>query len=262
MNYQVEFTKRHLRPLYDRPRRALVRNVLQGSLCHPGGLKEMDQVDSRRTVIPRSSRILLDDDDEWKTSTGGVAFKRNAEEIRFDDVEEIRGDDDGNRELTGHAGKVSVGSGIPEKWSWWNAGAPSLQRSPETFHTSSSGSFSEKKSLHELQSEVRQLKLQLKNADKDRWNPIPVKETIKRMMLRKPYTLEPYRSYENKVRLLEAAIQYHDGNCIMAVLQFLKQTLKHRRFFNLLVQFPEAECHYVAFLKQHCAWIELRRLYR
>lgn len=34
------------------------------------------------------------------------------------------------------------------------------------------------------------------------------------------------------------------------------------KFFELIVRFPEAERHYVAYLKQHCAWFELRKLYR
>ena len=36
----------------------------------------------------------------------------------------------------------------------------------------------------------------------------------------KPYSLEIYKSHEDKCALLDTAIRYHDGNAITAVSQY------------------------------------------
>ncbi|XP_062503120.1 spermatogenesis-defective protein 39 homolog [Corticium candelabrum] len=220
-------------------------------------------MDDRREARAVVSRRIFDDDDEWRTNTGAgiVSYTTSsADEIRFDDVEEIRGDDfePERRQATSNPVMSWSKTERGKEWSaWWEAGDDKRPASG-AFATTS---LSDKKSLHDLQSDVRVLRSKLKEAEVARWNSLPVRETIKRMMLRKPYTLEPYKSYEDKVGLLQIAIEFHDGNCIMAVLQFLKRTLKYGKFFDLLVRFPEAETHYIAFLKQHYDWLELRKLY-
>nr|CAD7433426.1 unnamed protein product [Timema monikensis] len=64
-----------------------------------------------------------------------------------------------------------------------------------------------------VEEEVRILRRQLEN----RWAPPPVDETIKKILLGRPFSLELYRSLALKTELLDAAINMGDGNAILGV---------------------------------------------
>jgi len=51
----------------------------------------------------------------------------------------------------------------------------------------------------------------------NRWVPPPAKETVTKMLLGHPYSLELYRSLKSKTELLDAAIAIGDGNAMLAV---------------------------------------------
>jgi hypothetical protein len=51
----------------------------------------------------------------------------------------------------------------------------------------------------------------------NRWEPPPVSDTITKILLGYPYSLELYRSLESKTELLDAAIAVGDGNATLAV---------------------------------------------
>ena len=54
-------------------------------------------------------------------------------------------------------------------------------------------------------------------AEKARWSPLPVADTVSRIILGERYSLEPYRSLKDKLSLLDAAVGNHDGNTILVV---------------------------------------------
>jgi len=51
----------------------------------------------------------------------------------------------------------------------------------------------------------------------NRWVPPPAKETVTKILLGHPYSLELYRSLKSKTELLDAAIAIGDGNAMLAV---------------------------------------------
>lgn len=80
---------------------------------------------------------------------------------------------------------------------------------------------------------------------------------IKEMLLGRPYQFELYKSSEDKLTLLDAALEARDGNAIIAVILFLKNTFK-RSLFNKSIQTrPVALNHYTGYLRAHYDFMEL-----
>ncbi|ETN76791.1 hypothetical protein NECAME_11426 [Necator americanus] len=100
-----------------------------------------------------------------------------------------------------------------------------------------------------LRAEHRKLQRHLEAVRHDRYRAPDVKEAVRRLMKGDPVSLEWYRSKEEKVQLLEAAIAIVDGNVILAVVLFLKNTLMDSLFRDLLLRKPEAAEEYIAYLK-------------
>ncbi|KAL4237699.1 spermatogenesis-defective protein 39 [Mactra antiquata] len=80
---------------------------------------------------------------------------------------------------------------------------------------------------------------------------ISVDETIKRIILGQSYSLEQYKSKEDKLLLLDKAIASHDGNAIIAAVIFMKRTLTDALFNLELLRRPVAVDQYLAYLKAH-----------
>ncbi|XP_026811062.1 spermatogenesis-defective protein 39 homolog [Rhopalosiphum maidis] len=75
-----------------------------------------------------------------------------------------------------------------------------------------------------------------------------VKSTIENIVMSCTYTLEPYRSLEEKTMLLKEALDTEDGNAILTVVIFLTNTLKKGIFQRILRDNPIAASHYVQYL--------------
>ncbi|XP_021924873.1 spermatogenesis-defective protein 39 homolog isoform X2 [Zootermopsis nevadensis] len=108
------------------------------------------------------------------------------------------------------------------------------------------GNFHEKQPKGKLspEEEVRILRRQVEN----RWVPPPVNDTVAKILLGYPYSLELYRSLKSKTELLDAAIAVGDGNAILAVVLFLVRTLKKNLVYQLLRTRPEAVAQYCQYL--------------
>ncbi|XP_032231501.2 spermatogenesis-defective protein 39 homolog [Nematostella vectensis] len=120
-------------------------------------------------------------------------------------------------------------------------------------------------SVHEyqlLQKEAGQLRRDLQAARQSRMKAPPVAESIKRIIRGEPYSLELYKSLKEKVELLDVAVKMHDGNAIIAVILFLKKTVKSSIFLNEVSKRPKAVAHLSKYLKDHYDFDELARLYR
>ncbi|XP_072166456.1 spermatogenesis-defective protein 39 homolog [Diadema setosum] len=102
-----------------------------------------------------------------------------------------------------------------------------------------------------LQAEIHALHRKIKNLEKSRWSAMPVADTISRIITGERYSLEPYKSLKDKLSLLDAAIGFHDGNAIIAVVIFLKKTLSKSLFYEQLSKRPEAVNQYIAFIKSY-----------
>uniref|UniRef100_A0A4W5NYB7 Spermatogenesis-defective protein 39 homolog n=1 Tax=Hucho hucho TaxID=62062 RepID=A0A4W5NYB7_9TELE len=79
------------------------------------------------------------------------------------------------------------------------------------------------------------------------WTP---EETVKRMQQGKVYSLEKFRSLQDKLLLLDEAVNAHDGNVITAVLIYLKKSLSKENLFRELITREIALRHYIHFLKE------------
>ncbi|KAH8028193.1 hypothetical protein HPB51_014148 [Rhipicephalus microplus] len=74
-------------------------------------------------------------------------------------------------------------------------------------------------------------------------------ETVRNIVIGQPYFLGQHRSKEDKIALLNEAVRIQDGNAIIAVLLFLKETLKQSLFNQELMQRPRAVSHYLSHLR-------------
>jgi hypothetical protein len=68
-----------------------------------------------------------------------------------------------------------------------------------------------------LRAEIAQLKRQVEKIHAARFTPLHPKETVKNIFLGQPYSLELYKSFTDKVALIDEALELGDGNAILAV---------------------------------------------
>lgn len=84
----------------------------------------------------------------------------------------------------------------------------------------------------------------------------PVSTVIRKMLLKKPYSLECFRALNEKESLLTEAIISGNGDAILAVVLFLQRTLKKKNFHAIMQLHPEAVKHYINFLLIRCQVVE------
>lgn len=91
----------------------------------------------------------------------------------------------------------------------------------------------------------------------DRYRAPDIKEAVRRLLKGDPVSLEWYRSKEEKLQLLDAAIDIVDGNVILTVVLFLKNTLMDSLFRDILLRRPQAADEYISYLKLTRVYDEL-----
>uniref|UniRef100_A0AAR2JYA2 Spermatogenesis-defective protein 39 homolog n=1 Tax=Pygocentrus nattereri TaxID=42514 RepID=A0AAR2JYA2_PYGNA len=94
--------------------------------------------------------------------------------------------------------------------------------------------------------ELRKPKSECKDYMSD-WSP---EETVRRMRKGKVFSLERFRSLQEKLLLLDEAVSENDGNVITAVLIYLKKSLSKEILFRELMLREIALRHYVHYLKE------------
>lgn len=67
-----------------------------------------------------------------------------------------------------------------------------------------------------------------------RFTPCSPIQTVRDMVLGRPFSLEGYRSLQDKEALLDAALEFGDGDAILSVTIMLKNTLKRSKFLAVL----------------------------
>ncbi|XP_071399983.1 spermatogenesis-defective protein 39 homolog isoform X10 [Centroberyx affinis] len=110
-------------------------------------------------------------------------------------------------------------------------------------------SFSESlsdSSVRHYAPELRKPKSEYKDYISD-WSP---EETVQRMQQGKVFSLEKFRSLQDKLLLLDQAVRVHDGNVITAVLIYLKKSLSKEVLFRELESRQTALRHFIHYLTE------------
>lgn len=68
-----------------------------------------------------------------------------------------------------------------------------------------------------LRSELTQVRRQVEKIHAARFTPLHPKETVRNIFFGQPYSLELYKSFTDKIELVDEAIALGDGNAILAV---------------------------------------------
>lgn len=89
----------------------------------------------------------------------------------------------------------------------------------------------------------------------------PIEETIKKLFFGQIVSLEPYKSFKDKILLLDHAIQSWDCDIILRVIHFLKTTLSSNIFYQQLVKRTTTLHQYSNYLKAQGNLMALENLY-
>lgn len=111
-----------------------------------------------------------------------------------------------------------------------------------------------------LRAELTQVRRQVEKIHAARFTPLHPKETVRNIFFGRPYSLELYKSFNDKVELCDEAIELGDGNAILAVGLFLKQTLSRFKLHEILATRPIVVNHLVAYLRKRKMWQDLSDL--
>lgn len=95
-----------------------------------------------------------------------------------------------------------------------------------------------------LEEELRILRRKVQ----ERLHAPPVSVTITKMIMKKPHSLECYRSFRDKTELLAEAVNSGNGDAVLAVVLFLVKTLQRKYIVQLLITYPVALNQYVNYL--------------
>merc|ERR1712168_723798 len=107
-----------------------------------------------------------------------------------------------------------------------------------------------KTSQAKTEAEVNYWRRRTQAAESSRWTSLPVEDTIKRIVTGEVYSLETYKSLEEKLSLLDGAIQSRDGNALTAVVVFFQRSVKNNIFLTQIKSRPAAQNHYLQYLRQ------------
>ncbi|GMR58983.1 hypothetical protein PMAYCL1PPCAC_29178 [Pristionchus mayeri] len=101
-----------------------------------------------------------------------------------------------------------------------------------------------------LRAEHRKLQKSLEIVKKDRFRALDVEEAVRRMLTGETVSLDLYKSKNDKMKLLDAAISIGDHHVILTVVYFLKSTLLETFFRDILLRKSEAAEVYTEHLKR------------
>ncbi|XP_072424269.1 spermatogenesis-defective protein 39 homolog isoform X1 [Chiloscyllium punctatum] len=137
-----------------------------------------------------------------------------------------------DRALTGNAGKRDSSSAL------FGVGRPgNFQSLSDSVVGSANTSYAP---------DLRKSKADYKDISID-WSPL---ETVRQMQKGRMYSLERFRSLNEKLHLVDEAVRTHDGNVITAVLIFLKKSLSKEVLFRELEYRQVALQHFIYYLKE------------
>lgn len=112
-----------------------------------------------------------------------------------------------------------------------------------------------------LRSELSHARKQLEKIQHARFVPLHPKETVRCIFLGHQYSLEFYKTWLDKLALIDAAIELSDGNALLAVVLFLKQTLCRSKLAEALATRPQAVRQLAVYLEKRSLLKDLADLY-
>lgn len=92
----------------------------------------------------------------------------------------------------------------------------------------------------------------LRRRAQESYAPPPISSILRKILLKKPYSLECFRAFHEKEALLHEAIRCGSGDAILAVVLFLQRTLKKKNFHYIMQSHGEAVRHFINFLLIRC----------
>lgn len=107
----------------------------------------------------------------------------------------------------------------------------------------------------------------LRRKIQERLHAPPVSTTITKIIMKKPYSLECYRSFHEKTELLNEAVYSGNGDAMLAVVLFLVRTLQRKYVVKLLDTHPTALNQFVNYMmvrlqvKECAEWLRYFKLY-
>jgi len=104
------------------------------------------------------------------------------------------------------------------------------------------------KDVKKLEAELASVRSTLAALQTNRFVPPSPAVTIRDMVIGRPHSLQGYTSLQDKEALLDAALEYGDGDAILAVTLMLRNTLKRSKFHSLIGARQEAADHLVSHL--------------
>jgi len=90
------------------------------------------------------------------------------------------------------------------------------------------------KDVRKLESELLTVRKNFAKLQMDRFKPGSASQTIQDMVLGKPFSLEGFKSLQDKESLLDCALEWGDGDVILTVTLMLKNTLKRSKFLSII----------------------------
>ena len=102
--------------------------------------------------------------------------------------------------------------------------------------------------VKKVEAELATVRAALAALQANRFTPLPPAQTVKAMVVGRPYSLHGYTSFQDKEALLDTALEYGDGDAILTVTMMLKHTLKKSKFHALMASRQEAADRLVAHL--------------
>uniref|UniRef100_A0A914L9Z3 Uncharacterized protein n=1 Tax=Meloidogyne incognita TaxID=6306 RepID=A0A914L9Z3_MELIC len=101
-----------------------------------------------------------------------------------------------------------------------------------------------------LKAEHRKLKKYFEADYKNRFKPLPMNETVRRLCNCEPTSLDLYISKKDKLDLLDEGLESRNWDVVITIIQFIKRTLDNPIFRSILMERPEAAQYYVTYLKE------------
>ena len=96
------------------------------------------------------------------------------------------------------------------------------------------------KDVRKLEAELVMVRKNFAKLQLDRFKPSSASQTVQDMVLGKPFSLEGFRSLQDKESLLDSALEWGDGDVVLAVTIMLKNTLKRSKFLAIMSSRQEA----------------------
>lgn len=100
--------------------------------------------------------------------------------------------------------------------------------------------------VNTLEAELKLVRRNFAKLQMDRFKPNSVSQTIQDMIMGKAFTLDGFKSLKEKEHLLDTALEWGDGDVILAVTQMLRVTLKRSKFISIISSRQEAADHLIS----------------